>query len=82
MSIIDAPFFPERTKSHFARRGETAKRGERHVYMAGAEAEQASMRPRGQEVKTSPFRGGNMGSIPVGVICNCISVLWTLSSVG
>ena len=24
---------------------------------------------RGQEVKTSPFHGGNTGSIPVGVIC-------------
>ena len=24
-------------------------------------------RPRGQEVKTSPFHGGDMGSIPVGV---------------
>ena len=24
--------------------------------------------PRGQEVKTSPFHGGNTGSIPVGVI--------------
>ena len=24
-------------------------------------------RPRGQEVKTSPFHGGNTGSIPVGV---------------
>ena len=26
------------------------------------------MRLRGQEVKTSPFHGGNTGSIPVGVI--------------
>ena len=25
---------------------------------------------RGQEVKTSPFHGGNTGSIPVGVILN------------
>ena len=25
--------------------------------------------PRGQAVKTSPFHGGNTGSIPVGVIC-------------
>ena len=26
------------------------------------------LRPRGQAVKTSPFHGGNTGSIPVGVI--------------
>ena len=26
------------------------------------------VRPGGQEVKTSPFHGGNTGSIPVGVI--------------
>ena len=26
------------------------------------------MRPHGQAVKTSPFHGGNTGSIPVGVI--------------
>ena len=26
-----------------------------------------AMRLRGQEVKTSPFHGGNTGSIPVGV---------------
>ena len=25
---------------------------------------------RGQAVKTSPFHGGNTGSIPVGVICS------------
>ena len=28
----------------------------------------ALFRLRGQEVKTSPFHGGNTGSIPVGVI--------------
>ena len=28
----------------------------------------AGIRLRGQEVKTSPFHGGNTGSIPVGVI--------------
>ena len=28
------------------------------------------MRPLGQAVKTSPFHGGNMGSIPVGVTKN------------
>ena len=28
--------------------------------------------PRGQAVKTSPFHGGNTGSIPVGVIKNII----------
>ncbi len=27
------------------------------------------MRLRGQAVKTSPFHGGNTGSIPVGVTC-------------
>ena len=32
--------------------------------------------PRGQAVKTSPFHGGNTGSIPVGVIN------WDLSSAG
>ena len=30
------------------------------------------MRLRGQEVKTSPFHGGNTGSIPVGVIIELI----------
>ena len=30
---------------------------------------------RGQAVKTSPFHGGNTGSIPVGVIVNCAIVL-------
>ena len=29
----------------------------------------AAFWPRGQAVKTSPFHGGNTGSIPVGVIC-------------
>ena len=29
--------------------------------------ESESLRPRGQAVKTSPFHGGNTGSIPVGV---------------
>ena len=28
----------------------------------------------GQAVKTSPFHGGNTGSIPVGVICRCGSI--------
>ena len=32
---------------------------------------------RGQAVKTSPFHGGNTGSIPVGV-----TYLWIFSSVG
>ena len=27
-----------------------------------------AIRPHGQAVKTSPFHGGNTGSIPVGVI--------------
>ena len=30
------------------------------------------IRLRGQAVKTSPFHGGNTGSIPVGVIFSCI----------
>lgn len=29
-----------------------------------------ALRLRGQEVKTSPFHGGDMGSIPVGVTKN------------
>ena len=29
-----------------------------------------ALRLRGQAVKTSPFHGGNTGSIPVGVICS------------
>ncbi len=41
------------------------------------------IRPRGQEVKTSPFHGGNTGSIPVGVThLNLISLLRRISSVG
>ena len=36
----------------------------------------AAFWPRGQAVKTSPFHGGNTGSIPVGVIN------WDLSSAG
>ena len=32
------------------------------------------MRLRGQAVKTSPFHGGNTGSIPVGVIKKCADV--------
>ena len=44
----------------------------------------------GQAVKTSPFHGGNTGSIPVGVIINVNQtvcrygsiVTWTFSSVG
>ena len=31
--------------------------------------ENSKVWPRGQAVKTSPFHGGNTGSIPVGVIC-------------
>ena len=30
---------------------------------------------RGQAVKTSPFHGGNTGSIPVGVICADVAQL-------
>ena len=32
------------------------------------EGRKEEMRPHGQAVKTSPFHGGNTGSIPVGVI--------------
>ena len=33
------------------------------------------LRPHGQAVKTSPFHGGNTGSIPVGVIgCKADSI--------
>ena len=34
----------------------------------GRKANRAEIRLRGQAVKTSPFHGGNTGSIPVGVI--------------
>ncbi len=33
------------------------------------------IRLRGQAVKTSPFHGGNTGSIPVGVIIKCDRLL-------
>ena len=33
------------------------------------------MRLLGQAVKTSPFHGGNTGSIPVGVICADVAQL-------
>ena len=39
------------------------------------------LRPHGQAVKTSPFHGGNTGSIPVGVIAfnaYCISWMHTI----
>ena len=32
------------------------------------------MRLRGQAVKTSPFHGGNTGSIPVGVTKKCLHI--------
>ena len=38
----------------------------------------ALFRLRGQEVKTSPFHGGNTGSIPVGVIfrlCSAYNII-------
>ena len=55
------------------------------------------IRPGGQTVKTSPFHGGNTGSIPVrvtsfvvfdvaffvwGCFCKLIRITWTHSSVG
>ena len=39
-----------------------------------------NIRLRGQAVKTSPFHGGNTGSIPVGVIKNIKNVLTDLYS--
>ena len=36
---------------------------------------QALTRLLGQAVKTSPFHGGNTGSIPVGVICADVAQL-------
>ena len=36
------------------------------------------LRPHGQAVKTSPFHGGNTGSIPVGVIfrlCSAYNII-------
>ena len=40
--------------------------------------EECNLWLRGQAVKTSPFHGGNTGSIPVGVI----NFIWDLSSAG
>ena len=37
------------------------------------------IRPHGQAVKTSPFHGGNTGSIPVGVIFMPIWLNWQSS---
>ena len=37
---------------------------------------EGSMWPRGQAVKTSPFHGGNTGSIPVGVISSLMKDIW------
>ena len=42
--------------------------------------EKINIRLRGQAVKTSPFHGGNTGSIPVGVIKNINKVLTDLYS--
>ena len=42
--------------------------------------ERIKIRLRGQAVKTSPFHGGNTGSIPVGVIKNINKVLTDLYS--
>ena len=38
--------------------------------LLGLKSPSADFRPRGQAVKTSPFHGGDMGSIPVGVTKN------------
>ena len=38
-----------------------------------------NIRLRGQAVKTSPFHGGNTGSIPVGVIgCKADPISWAI----
>ena len=39
-----------------------------HRSSSSKQRRSAGIRLRGQEVKTSPFHGGNTGSIPVGVI--------------
>ena len=40
------------------------------------------LRPVGQAVKTSPFHGGNTGSIPVGVILNIYIEVGRCGSIG
>ena len=63
-------FGTDKAKSHQA-----AKVGYKQFYMCGFEgtvnksfSEKRIRRLLGQAVKTSPFHGGNTGSIPVGVI--------------
>ena len=41
-----------------------------HGTLISVECEEQKQRLHGQAVKTSPFHGGNTGSIPVGVIKN------------
>ena len=50
--------------------GSSPTRGAEYPKKVFEEADQrtAFIRLRGQAVKTSPFHGGNTGSIPVGVI--------------
>ena len=54
--------------------GSSPTRGVYNLQKQGKEKRKASkernIRLRGQAVKTSPFHGGNTGSIPVGVILN------------
>ena len=64
--------------------GSSPARGARAKEESGAAVPKLKrIRLRGQAVKTSPFHGGNTGSIPVGVIVICPErVLRTFSSVG
>ena len=50
-------------------RGVAGSSPARGVLAAKAAKSLLDSRLRGQAVKTSPFHGGNTGSIPVGVIC-------------
>ena len=49
--------------------GSSPTRGACDIHRRKKVAKIPPIRLRGQEVKTSPFHGGNTGSIPVGVIC-------------
>ena len=58
--------------------GSSPARGARAKEESGAAVPKLKrIRLRGQAVKTSPFHGGNTGSIPVGVtreVCRCGSI--------
>ena len=57
----------------FAEKEQQRSESESVACDGGAEAEYVATRPGGQEVKTSPFHGGNTGSIPVRVIIRSFS---------